>query len=244
MSTKDTNPKDAVGIRKVAFSCIPWGVIAELGLAMLEGARKYGRHNYRIAGVRASVYFDGNMRHMTDWYEGEDIDPDSGENHVTKAIACLVVLRDSMMTGNWVDDRPPRKLPKGWVADMNKRAAHIIDKYPNAVEPCTETEKLHVGGGGNDSPHQFDDVMGDVMEARVAREKDGVSTIVPYQPSAGARYIVPGGFDLETTVKISSYDKTGVEILLLMSWDEFFNAHVNPDKWPIDFKTKGDEKCN
>ncbi len=128
--TKDTNPKDAVGIRKVFFSVIPWGVIWDLGLALLEGARKYGRHNWRVAGVRASVYVDACERHLTDWWEGTDLDKDSGLSHITKAIATLVVLRDSMMIGNWIDDRPP-PLPAGLLDEMNAKASAIIDKYPD-----------------------------------------------------------------------------------------------------------------
>lgn len=134
---KDTNPKDAVGTKKVPFSTLPAKVLAEVGLALLEGARKYGRHNYRAVGVRASVYYDASLRHLTQWWEGEDVDPDSGLSHVTKAIAGLVVLRDSMMMGNWKDDRPP-KIQDGWVQELNKKAAEIIEKYPNALEPYTE----------------------------------------------------------------------------------------------------------
>ena len=137
---KQTNPKDAVGVKKVPFSTVPAPVIAEVGLALLEGARKYGRHNYRACGVRGSVYYDAAWRHLTSWYEGEDIDGDSGLNHVVKAIACLVVLRDSMLLENWVDDRPP-KVKQGWVKEMNKKAAEIIEKYPNAVPPFLETDK-------------------------------------------------------------------------------------------------------
>jgi len=55
-TNKQTNPKDAMGIKKVPLSCVPLPVAMELGIAMLEGARRYGRHNYRVIGVRASVY--------------------------------------------------------------------------------------------------------------------------------------------------------------------------------------------
>ena len=136
-NSKNTNPKDAVGTKKVPFSVISVPVLGEVGLAMLEGARKYGRHNYREAGVRASVYYDAMLRHMGAFWEGEDIDPDSGLSHVTKAIAGLMVLRDSMIKGNWVDDRPP-KVKDGWVQELNKKAEEIIEKYPNAKEPYTE----------------------------------------------------------------------------------------------------------
>ncbi len=136
-SVKDTNPKDAVGTKKTPLSTVPSGPLMELGLAMLEGARKYGRHNYRQAGIRGSVYYDAVMRHMMQWYEGEDIDPDSGLSHITKAIATLVVLRDGMIRDMWVDDRPP-KMSEDWLKLLNEKAGDIIEKYPDAKDPITE----------------------------------------------------------------------------------------------------------
>ena len=138
MTSKPTNPKDAVGIAKVPFSVIPWGVIANVGLALMEGARKYGRHNYRAVGVRASVYFDATFRHVSAWWEGRDIDPDSGLHEIDKAIASLVVLRDSIMTGNWVDDRPPATLVANWQKHANQHAEVLIARYPDEEEPWTE----------------------------------------------------------------------------------------------------------
>lgn len=134
---KSSNPKDSVGVQKVPFSTVPAPVLAEIGLAMLEGARKYGRHNYRSVGVRASVYYDAALRHLTAWWEGEDLDPDSGLSHLVKALACVVVLRDSMSQGNWSDDRPP-KSTAGWQQVLNEQAKIIIQKYPNSKEAFTE----------------------------------------------------------------------------------------------------------
>jgi len=138
--SKDTNPKDAVGIKKVPMSVVSAPVLMEIGLGMMEGARKYRRHNYRVAGVRASVYYDAAMRHLMSWWEGEDIDPDSGLSHVSKALSCLSVLRDSMIIGNWNDDRPP-KHKDGWLEEYNKKAEKIIDKYPEGLKPYTELEE-------------------------------------------------------------------------------------------------------
>jgi hypothetical protein len=127
-ASKPTNPKDVVGIRKVAFSALPWRVLYRVALGMMEGALKYGRHNYRASGVRASVYFDATVgRHIGPWWEGEDIDPESGEHHIDKAIASLLVMRDSMLQGNFEDDRPPPghiDLP-----ELNARASALIDKH-------------------------------------------------------------------------------------------------------------------
>jgi hypothetical protein len=136
--TKETNPKDAVGVRKVPGHVIPARVVAESGLALLEGARKYGSYNWREAGVRASVYYDAVVtRHLGAWWEGQDTDPDSGLSHVTKAIAGLMVLRDSMMHGNWTDDRPIAA-DDSWVHVMNEKAAEIIERYPNPKAPFTQ----------------------------------------------------------------------------------------------------------
>lgn len=138
-STKDTNPKDAVGSVKAPISTISGQVLGEVGLAMLEGSLKYGRHNYRVAGVRASVYFDAVvLRHLLLWWEGQDIDPDSGLSHIIKAIAGLCVLRDSMLQGNWVDDRPPKVADQEWVTKLNALAKALIAKYPNPKEPFTQ----------------------------------------------------------------------------------------------------------
>lgn len=141
MNKKDTNPKDSVGIKKVPFSTVPSEVTAEVGLAMLEGALKYGRHNYRSVGVRASVYYDAALRHLTAFWEGQDTDPDSGLSHLVKCLACLYVLRDSQHMGNWVDDRPPQTPDKEvWVSHLNELAAKLIDKYPEPAKTFTQLE--------------------------------------------------------------------------------------------------------
>ena len=133
---KDTNPKDAVGSNKLPFSTLSGPVLAEVGLGLLEGALKYGRHNYRVAGVRSSIYYDATLRHLIAWWEGEDIDPDCGLSHVTKAIASLFVLRDAQIQGTveW-DDRPPSS--ETFVPSLNGRAAQLIAEHPDPVPPYT-----------------------------------------------------------------------------------------------------------
>lgn len=124
---KATNPKDAIGTSKAPMSTVPAAVLAEVGVAMLEGASKYGRHNYRAAGVRSSVYYDATMRHLMAWWEGEDTDPDSGMSHITKAITSLVVLRDAMIQGMCTDDRPPRSAE--FYARINTLAAEVLARH-------------------------------------------------------------------------------------------------------------------
>jgi len=137
---KPSNPKDAVGVKKAPLSTVSAPFILAIGNAMLEGALKYGRHNYRAVGVKSSVYYDALLRHMMAWWEGQDIDPESGESHLIKAAACLAVLFDSLHRGNLNDDRPP-KVKDGWVEEFNKRAASLIEKYPDPKLPYTERDE-------------------------------------------------------------------------------------------------------
>ncbi len=125
--SKLSNPKDIIGVRKAPLSCVPMNVIAEIGVGMLEGASKYGRHNYRAVGVRSSVYFDATMRHLVAFWEGEDLDPDSGAHHLAKALTSLVVWRDAQMQGKCEDDRPP-SCKSAFYEVLNKASGEILDR--------------------------------------------------------------------------------------------------------------------
>lgn len=136
-----SNPKDLVGVKKVSMSTVPCTVMMELSVAMLEGALKYGRHNYRVSGVAASIYYDACKRHLDAWNEGQDIDPGSGLNHIIKAISTLTVLRDAMINENWIDDRPPRTKNQEWMENLNKICEGLLEKYPEDVRRAPFTEK-------------------------------------------------------------------------------------------------------
>lgn len=165
MTSKDTNPKDAVGVRKWRyFSTIPLTVMTEIGIALLEGAMKYGRHNYRVAGVRASVYVDAAIGHITQWWEGEDIDDDSKLSHITKAIASLVVVRDAMIQDMLNDDRPPKAKLDKVRQDLQTVVDSLFENYPEPVAPHIQKRPFDIRNGlfrGRDgglvAPHLSDD---------------------------------------------------------------------------------------
>ena len=138
-NVKASNPKDAIGTLKVGLSNVPMGPLMELAVAMTEGAMKYGRHNYRAIGVRSSVYFDACIRHLAAYWEGEDIDPDSGLPHLAKAMACLTVWRDAQINGKCYDDRPPRS--PSVIHQMNVIVKTLAGKFPDPKEPYTEIGK-------------------------------------------------------------------------------------------------------
>lgn len=133
METKPSNPKDLIGSTKPSISGIPLSPLYMLGAAMTEGT-KYGRHNYRVVGVRASVYFDAAFRHMSAYWEGEDIDEVSGIPHLAKAMACFVILLDSEENGMLTDDRPPRTRAE-WMKRAQERTTKVLSNIKDKVLP-------------------------------------------------------------------------------------------------------------
>lgn len=137
LEEKTSNPKDRIGSPKISLSNVPCGPLMEAALAMTEGSHKYGRHNYREAPVKASVYYDALQRHIMSWWEGEDFASDSGLHHTAHAMACLIILMDAGMHDKLIDDRPPRTDPS-WIHVMNSISGELDKKYPNKKAPYTE----------------------------------------------------------------------------------------------------------
>jgi hypothetical protein len=106
--TKPTNPKDIIGSGKLPLGLVPDTLLTEAAIAFLEGASKYGRYNWRIAGVRTSIYREAMQRHMIKWWNGEDRDPKTRVKHLASVIACAGILLDAELCGKLTDDRPPR----------------------------------------------------------------------------------------------------------------------------------------
>lgn len=124
------DPKQSAGAAKVPMSALPMAVVAELAVAHGEGAAKYGRHNWRKGEVLASTYYAATLRHLTAWFEGEDIDPDSGLSHLVKAMASLAVLRDAQIHGTALDDRP-EPAPEGFMARLCGVHADLQARLPS-----------------------------------------------------------------------------------------------------------------
>ena len=106
---KDTNPKDAIAIDKLPMHLVSPIIKAYQAIAHYLGNVKYGAWNYRVAGVRNSIYKSALERHVDAWWEGEDYDPTDGTPHLANAQACLNILIEGRYTPGTVDDRPPSR---------------------------------------------------------------------------------------------------------------------------------------
>lgn len=101
----DSNPKTAAAVGKPKTSSVPPIAIMALGTAMQNGVDKYGKFNWRGTGVTASVFYDAMMRHLNEWYEGEDYASDSGIHHLAHLMAGGAILMDAMQHNVLNDDR-------------------------------------------------------------------------------------------------------------------------------------------
>ena len=133
------NPKDVIGSGKLPLHLWPETATVYGCLGLLDGALKYGRSNFRAVGVRASIYVDALRRHTDLWFEGEDIDPDSGLPHLSHALACLAILVEAQTVGNMTDDRAYPTRFRELLTEMTPHVDRIKQKYADREPPTHYT---------------------------------------------------------------------------------------------------------
>ena len=132
---KPTNPKDMVGSDKMPLHLWPETASLHGCLALLDGNLKYGRSNWRKAGVKTSIYIDACRRHLNEYFdEGRNADKDSGLHPLAHALASLAIILDAEAAGKLTDDR---LIHGGYDALVEKLTPHVKrlklkhkDKHP------------------------------------------------------------------------------------------------------------------
>lgn len=127
--SKETNPKDAIGSGKLPMDIVPDTVVAYLATAYLEGALKYGKTNWRVAGVRSSIYLDACRRHLAKYKNGQDTDPKTKVHHLASAMACLGIILDAELCGKLTDDRPPKAPVDVLIDGMEATVGHLKELF-------------------------------------------------------------------------------------------------------------------
>lgn len=166
MDRKDTNPKDRMATTRLDLGLLPTTAVAYGALAMTEGDLKYGAYNYRVIGVRASVYYTAARRHLDKWFNGQWDDPKTGVPHLASALACIGVLIDAKECDKLNDDRPPKCDMDALLSSMESKVAHLQKLFPNGPDRYTE-----VGQGGTDErtgdvvlKSDTDELMKDIVQ--------------------------------------------------------------------------------
>lgn len=130
---KDTNPKDAIATNKVPLDLVPPITQVYASLGHLEGALKYGKWNWRISGVKASVYIGALKRHIAKYESGEEVSKE-GVPHLANALACIGILLDAKLVGKLNDDRPPRSVELVEAMDlMEEDVARLRERFKDCA---------------------------------------------------------------------------------------------------------------
>lgn len=88
-STEDRSLRYNQG--KPDYSLIPMSALKEVAHVLEYGASKYARDNWKKP-TKWSVSFACCMRHLSAWQDGEDLDPESGRNHLGHAATNLLQM--------------------------------------------------------------------------------------------------------------------------------------------------------
>jgi hypothetical protein len=95
---------------KVSYALIPWVAVKAVAQVLNYGAKKYAPRNWEL-GMDWSRPYDGAVRHLTAWWEGENKDPDTGMSHLWHAATNLFFLIFYEAKGRGTDDRPRTDSP-------------------------------------------------------------------------------------------------------------------------------------
>lgn len=93
---------------KPDISLIPPEAIVQVAEVLGFGAAKYGAWNWRHDGdsTEWSRTYSSIQRHLTSFWAGEDIDPESGKSHLAHATTQLMIFMTQIADGNTsMDDR-------------------------------------------------------------------------------------------------------------------------------------------
>lgn len=89
---------------KAPLSLVPREALEMCAEALEFGRIKYGRNNYK-QGMDHTRILDAALRHITAYAAKEDLDKESGLNHISHALACLAMLAYYLKNNVGRDDR-------------------------------------------------------------------------------------------------------------------------------------------
>lgn len=93
------------GSKLARYDLIPPEALHALAEHYGRGAKKYADRNWE-AGYNWGLSFAALMRHAWAWWRGEDIDEETGSNHMTAVAWHALTLATFQARGRGTDDRP------------------------------------------------------------------------------------------------------------------------------------------
>ena len=90
---------------KTQFEYLPFDAISEIAKVMTYGANKYEPRNWE-RGMSWSRVFNALHRHLSLWFQGEDLDDETNLSHLAHAGCCLLFILAYELREDGIDDRP------------------------------------------------------------------------------------------------------------------------------------------
>lgn len=98
---------------KAPLAWVPWVAVTAMARVQAYGHRKYKDFNNYRQGMEVSRNLSCALRHIRDYMEGRDIDPESGESALAHAMCRIAFVLQNVADGTAVDDRYVRPKRKG-----------------------------------------------------------------------------------------------------------------------------------
>lgn len=111
---------------KCRMDLIPVSTLRGIGDVLGFGAetKGYGERNWE-KGLAWNRTYAAAMRHLTSWWDGEDLDPESGLSHLSHAATNIAFLIEFVKTHPELDTRPNRVTKDDHDIQLARRLAGV-----------------------------------------------------------------------------------------------------------------------
>lgn len=87
---------------KVRFDLIQYDCVEDVAKILTFGCKKYADNSWQRVPDAKNRYFAALIRHLTAWRNGEAIDSESGESHLSHASCNMMFLQ-------WLEKNPQKE---------------------------------------------------------------------------------------------------------------------------------------
>jgi hypothetical protein len=98
---------------KPPLAHLPWAGIDEVAHVQAYGHLKYHDYNNYRKGMEVGRNLSCAIRHIRAYMEGQDLDIESGRNHLGHAACRLLFVLQNIHDGTVIDDRYKKPVDKG-----------------------------------------------------------------------------------------------------------------------------------
>lgn len=91
---------------KPEYTYIPFTLLNDVNKVLTHGAKKYGVNNWKKQDFKLHRAYNALLRHLFSFWDGQDIDPESGLSHLDHAMCNLLFMKYHFENTPGCDTRP------------------------------------------------------------------------------------------------------------------------------------------